>query len=66
MKTNEFLVVPVIDSIDTRVSRAVHREVVTNPTANERFLDLGKCINGMVDVEQLAVVGVEVAAWLRM
>ena len=38
----------------------VQEKVVSHTTSDEALLDARKCIHGMVDFEQLAVVGVEV------
>ena len=48
------------------VLAAVQQQVVAYAAADEALLDAGQGVDGAVDVEQLAVVGVEVRADLRM
>ena len=46
--------------VDLLVGAAVEQQVVAHAAANETLLDAGQGVNGVVDVEQGCVVGVEV------
>ena len=53
-------------AVDGLVFATVEQQVVAHATTDETLLDAWQGINGMIDVEQLAVVGVEVGTDLRM
>ena len=53
-------------SVGSLVLALVQQQVVAHTTADEALLNAGKGIDGMVDIEQLGVVGIEVGAYLRM
>jgi hypothetical protein len=62
----QFFRVLAVDAVDVVISRVVKQQVIAHTTADEAFLDAGKGIHGAINVEQPAVVGIEVAAYLRM
>ena len=41
----------------------VHSQIVTNSAANKRLFDFGHLVHGVIDVEQGAVVIIEIVAW---
>ena len=56
----QFLIVTAVDGIYLWVSADVHRQVVAHTAPDETFLYSGDCVGSFVDVEQRAVVVVEV------
>ena len=52
--------------VHLRILALMEQEVVAHSAADERLLDTGQGIDGVVDVEQRAVVGVQVGAHLGM
>lgn len=66
MVGNQLLIVASRSCIDFRTARLVHRQVISHAAPDKGFLDSGKGVDGMVDVEQRTVVIVEVGARLRM
>ena len=63
---DEFAGVFLCGSVGGLVLTLVQQKVVAHAAANETFLDAWQGIDGVVDVEQLGVVGVEVGAYLGM
>lgn len=59
---DEFFGVLAVDAVGVWVARVVEQEVVADAGADETLFDAREGIDGMVDVEELGVVGVEVAA----
>ena len=64
MQPDELFVELYIDFVNFLVAGFVHRQVVAHTTANKRFFHLWQGIDSMIDVEQLCMAGVEVAARL--
>ena len=64
MEANQFLIVLAIHLVHLLVAGFVHRKVVAHAAADKRLFHLRHRIHGVVDVEQGAVVGVQIAAWL--
>ena len=62
----QFLVVAAVYGVGLSVAGRVHRQVISHAAADEGFLHSGQRIDGVVDVEQARMVGVEVFAWLGM
>ena len=53
-------------AVDVIVLAAMKQEVVPHAGADERLLYLWQGIDGMIDIEQGAVVGIQVGTYLRM
>lgn len=66
MMADEFARVLTSRSVGFLVFTLVEEQVVAHTTAYETLLDAGQSVDGMIDVEQLAHVGVEVGAYLGM
>ena len=66
MAGDEFSGVFLGGTVGCLILAAIQQEVVAHTTADEAALDARQGIDGMVDVEQLAVVGVEVRTDLRL
>lgn len=66
MEANQFLIVLPIHLVHFLIAGFVHGEVVAHTAADKRLFHLRHCIYGVVDVEQGTVVGVQIAAWLRV
>ena len=62
----QFLIVTAVDGIYLWVSADVHRQVVAHTAPDETFLYSGDCVGSLLDVEQRAVVVVEVGTWTGM
>ena len=66
MAADEFTGVLLGSAVGGFVLAPVEQQVVAHTAADEALLDTCQGIDGMIDVEQLAVVGVEVGTDLRM
>ena len=62
----QFVRVLACSLVDGSIRTFVQQQVVAHAAADERTLDARQGINGMVDVEQRTVVGVQVGAYLRV
>ncbi len=59
----KLLVVEPIVPVDRGIAGLMQRQVVSDSAAYKRLPDSGKGVDGMIYVEQGAVVGVEITAW---
>ena len=66
MVDNQLFCIFLIYGIDTFIACVVEDEVVANSAADEAFLHAGENVHAPVDIEQGAVVGVQILAHLRM
>ena len=66
MAGNQFAGVLLGCPVGLLVATAVEQQVVAHSAADEAFLYLGQGIDGVIDVEQGRVVGVQIGAYLRM
>lgn len=44
----------------------IQKQVVTNAAADETLFYFGQCVDSMIDVKKLAVIGVKIGAYLRV
>ena len=66
MTGDELFGVLTVDGVDLGVACVVEQQVISDSRADEAFLDGWDAVYGMIDVKELAVVGVEVGSHLGM
>lgn len=59
---NQLFVITAVGLVDCAVAGVVHRQVIADAAADKGLLDPADSVGGVIDVEQRAVVGVEILA----